>query len=333
MATRFLPATKAVPKELLPVVDRPVLQYIVEECAAAGINDVLLVTGRGKTSMVDHFDRRPDLEQRLEAKGDLERLAAVRRPAELAEIYTCRQAEPLGLGHAVSYAESHVGGESFAVLLGDEFTDESDPLLPDMLDLQARTGGIVLALIEVPDEEVSRYGIASVRPSSVPSRAAEIVEITELVEKPAREEAPSNLAVVGRYVLPNAIFDAIRRTGPGAGGEIQLTDAMALLLKEGVPVHGVVFRGVRYDTGAPIGYLQAVVQLACKRTDLGPAFRGWLADFVAGGAGAGVAGSGAGGLDAGAGGVGVGGAGLPATTGGVGVGGAGLPATGKERSG
>jgi UTP--glucose-1-phosphate uridylyltransferase len=282
LATRFLPATKAVPKELLPVVDRPVLQYIVEEAAAAGINDILLVTGRGKTSMVDHFDRRPDLEQRLEAKGDLERLAAVIRPSELAEIYTCRQAEPLGLGHAVSYAESHVGGESFAVLLGDEFTDEADPLLPDMLDLQAQTGGIVLALIEVPDAEVSRYGIASVRPASVSRGGTEIVEITELVEKPSREEAPSNLAVVGRYVLPNSIFDAIRRTGPGTGGEIQLTDAMAVLLKEGVPVHGVVFRGVRYDTGAPIGYLQAVVALACQRTDLGPAFREWLTGFVAG---------------------------------------------------
>src|SRR5947209_13131354 len=153
LATRFLPATKAVPKELLPVVDRPVLQYIVEEAAAAGINDILLVTGRGKTSMVDHFDRRPDLEQPLTAKGDTERLPAIIRPAELAEIYTCRQAEPLGLGHAVSYAESHVGGESFAVLLGDEFMDESDPLLPDMLDLQAETGGIVLALLEVGDDE------------------------------------------------------------------------------------------------------------------------------------------------------------------------------------
>jgi UTP--glucose-1-phosphate uridylyltransferase len=282
MATRFLPATKAVPKELLPVVDRPVLQYIVEEAAAAGINDVLLVTGRGKTSMVDHFDRRPDLEQHLEAKGDLKRLAEVKRPAELAEIYTCRQAEPLGLGHAVSYAESHVGGESFAVLLGDEFTDESDPLLPDMLDLQARTGGIVLALLEVPWDEVSRYGVASVSPSSENSKGSlEVVEVTGLVEKPKPDKAPSNLVVVGRYVLPNGIFDAIRRTGPGAGGEIQLTDAMALMLEEGTPVHGVVFRGTRYDTGAPIGYLQAVVQIACQRPDLGPQFREWLADFVA----------------------------------------------------
>ncbi len=278
LATRFLPATKAVPKELLPVVDRPVLQYIVEEAARSGINDILLVTGRGKTSMVDHFDRRPDLEQRLEAKGDTERLAAVRRPAELAEIYTCRQAEPLGLGHAVSYGESHVGGEPFAVLLGDEFTGDDEPLLEQMLDLQEVTGGIVLAFIEVPWEEVSRYGVASVQDAG--DLGTGVVKVTGLVEKPARDEAPSNLAVVGRYVLPNSIFDAIRRTGPGAGGEIQLTDAMALLLAEGTPVHGVVFRGVRYDTGAPLGYLQAVVQLACGRPDLGPAFRDWLADFV-----------------------------------------------------
>jgi UTP--glucose-1-phosphate uridylyltransferase len=278
LATRFLPATKAVPKELLPVVDRPVLQYIVEEAARARIKDILLVTGRGKTSMVDHFDRRPDLEQRLEAKGDLERLAAVREPAELAEIYTCRQAEPLGLGHAVSYAESHVGGEPFAVLLGDEFTGPDESLLDQMLDLQASTGGIVLAFIEVPWDEVSRYGVASVAPAEDLGR--DVVEVRALVEKPARDEAPSNLAVVGRYVLPNTIFDAIYRTPPGAGGEIQLTDAMALLLSEGTPVHGVVFRGVRYDTGAPIGYLQAVVQIACQRADLGPAFREWLADFV-----------------------------------------------------
>lgn len=281
LATRFLPATKAVPKELLPVVDRPVLQYIVEEAAAAGIADILLVTGRGKTSMVDHFDRRPDLEAHLEAKGDLKRLAEVKRPAELAEIYTCRQAEPLGLGHAVSFAESHVGSEPFAVLLGDEFTDEADPLLPDMLDLQARTGGIVLALLEVPWDEVSRYGVASVEPSSENSKAKlEVVEVTGLVEKP-KENPPSNLIVVGRYVLPSAIFDAIRRTGPGAGGEIQLTDAIALLMAEGTPVHGVVFRGTRYDTGAPLGYLQAVVQLACQRSDLGPQFLEWLTDFVA----------------------------------------------------
>jgi len=281
LATRFLPATKAVPKELLPVVDRPVLQYIVEEAAAAGLTDILLITGRGKTSMVDHFDRRLDLEARLAEKGDEKRLAAVRRPSELANIFTCRQAEQLGLGHAVGCAESHVGQQPFAVLLGDEFMDEADPLLPTMIDLQARTGGIVLSFIEVPDEEVSRYGIASVEPAEPELRdLGETVRVTGLVEKPSPQEAPSNLAVVGRYVLPPTIFDAIRRTKPGSGGEIQLTDAMALLLEEGTPVHGVVYRGTRYDTGAPLGYLQAVVQLACQREDLGPAFRQWLAELV-----------------------------------------------------
>src|SRR6266540_1200903 len=266
LATRFLPATKAVPKELLPVVDTPVLQYIVEEAAAAGIGDVLLVTGRGKTSMVDHFDRKPDLERRLTEKGDMDKLAAITRPCELAEIYACRQGEPLGLGHAVSYAELHVGAEPFAALL----------------DLQARTGGIVLAFIEVEPDQVDRYGIASVKPAEldIESDALDIVRVTGLVEKPAPDQAPSNLAVVGRYVLPATVFDAIRRIEPGSGGEIQLTDAMALMLAEGTPVHGIVYRGVRYDTGLPLGYLQAVVQIACQRRDLGPAFSQWLVDFV-----------------------------------------------------
>jgi UTP--glucose-1-phosphate uridylyltransferase len=281
LATRFLPATKAVPKELLPVVDRPVLQYIVEEAAAAGITDVLLITGRGKTSMVDHFDRQPYLEARLEEKGDAGRLAAVRRPSELAEIFTCRQHEPLGLGHAVGCGESHVGNEAFAVMLGDEFVDLSDPLLPSMLDLQARTGGIVLSFMEVPQEDTKRYGIASVAPHEEGlGEFGEVVKVTGLVEKPAAEDAPSNLAVLGRYVLPGHIFDAIKRTKPGSGGEIQLTDAMAMLLEEGTPVHGIVYRGTRYDTGIPLGYLQAVVQIACEREDLGPAFRDWLTAFV-----------------------------------------------------
>jgi len=276
LATRFLPATKAVPKELLPIVDRPVLQFIVEEAAAAGIRDVLLVTARGKTSMVDHFDRQPFLEARLIEKGDTERLEAVRRPSELADIYMVRQGEPLGLGHAVSCAESHVGSEPFAVLLGDEFTDESDPVLPGMIDLQARTGGIVLSFIEVRPEETNRYGIASVTPTDT----EDVVRVTGLVEKPAPEDAPSTLAVVGRYVLPSGIFEALRRTKPGSGGEIQLTDAMALMLEEGTPVHGIVYRGHRYDTGLPLGYLQAVVEIACGREDLGPAFRQWLTEFV-----------------------------------------------------
>ena len=285
LATRFLPATKAVPKELLPVVDRPVLQYIVEEAAAAGVTDVLLVTGRGKTSMVDHFDRRPDVEARLEEKGDTDRLAAVRRTSEIADIYTCRQGEPLGLGNAVGTAESHIGDSPFAVLLGDEFVADDEPLLPAMLDLQARTGGIVLAFLEVTPEETKRYGIASVEKAEegLDLSGAEVVRVTGLVEKPNPDDAPSNLAVIGRYVLPPGIFEAIRNTKPGSGGEIQLTDAMAAMLADGTPVHGIVYRGIRFDTGTPLGYLQTVVQLASERADLGAEFRQWLADFVASG--------------------------------------------------
>lgn len=279
LATRFLPATKAVPKELLPVVDRPVLQYIVEEATQAGITDVLLITGRGKTSMVDHFDRRPDLEERLAKKPEL--LAAVKRTEDLAAIYTCRQPDQLGLGHAVGYAESHIGDQPFAVLLGDEFVKPTEPLLPAMLELQARTGGVVLAFFEVEPDQTSRYGIASVAPAEAElADIGDVVRVTGMVEKPEPEEAPSNLAVLGRYVLPGRIFDAIRRTDPGSGGEIQLTDAMELLRTEGVPVHAIVYQGTRYDTGMPLGYLQTVVQIAAERDDLGAEFRKWLADFV-----------------------------------------------------
>lgn len=280
LATRFLPATKTVPKELFPVVDRPVLHYIVQEAATAGLTDVLLVTGRGKTSMVDYFDRRPDLEQALADKGDEARLAAVRQPAELTSVYTRRQQEIRGLGDAVAFAEAHVGGEPFAVLLGDEFPDESTPLLPAMLALQARTGGIVMGLVEVPEDQVSRYGIASVASTDEAAGDDAAVAITGLVEKPPPDQAPSRLAVFGRYVLPNSIFDALRRTGPGSGGEIQLTDAIALMLAEGTPVHGIVYQGIRYDTGVPLGYLQAVVRLASQRPDVGGEFRRWLAEFV-----------------------------------------------------
>lgn len=277
LGTRFLPATKAVPKELLPVVDKPALQYIVEEAAAAGITDVLLITSRGKSSMVDHFDARPDLEAQLTAKGDETRLAAIKKPSQLADIHTSRQDEPRGLGHAVLCASSHIGDEPFAVMLGDDLIDERDPLLPTMLAVQAERGGIVLGLIEVPLEHINRYGSVAIESAG---DDPDVVAITGMVEKPKPEEAPSNLAIIGRYVLPPEIFDAIRKTGPGAGGEIQLTDAMALLADEGVPVHGVIFRGRRYDTGDRGDYLKAVVQLAVDREDLGPAFREWLIDFV-----------------------------------------------------
>jgi UTP--glucose-1-phosphate uridylyltransferase len=279
LGTRFLPATKAVPKELLPVVDRPALQYIVEEIAAAGITDVLFVTGRGKSSMVDHFDRRPDLEHQLEAAGRNDLLDAVRHPSELAAIHTSRQPEPLGLGHAVLCAAAHVGVQPFAVLLGDDLVDERDPLLPRMLSLQEETGGIVVGLIEVPREQTRLYGIASATATGAP----DVVAISTMVEKPEPDDAPGNLAVIGRYVLPGAIFEVLARTRPGKGGEIQLTDAMAAMAAAGTPVHGVVFRGRRYDTGDRQSYLRAVVQLACHRADLGPDFREWLAGYVGAG--------------------------------------------------
>lgn len=274
-ATRFLPATKAVPKELFPVIDKPVLQHVVEEAVAAQVSDVILITGRGKTSMVDHFDRRPDLEQRLSEKGDTARLAKVIEASDLVDIYTCRQSEPLGLGHAISYAESHVGDDPFAVLLADEFTEPDDKLLPRMFAKQRETGGIVLALKEVPAAEVHRYGVADIDERG----DDDVVRVTGLVEKPAPEEAPSNLILIGRYVLPSAIFDAIRQTKPGRGGEIQLTDAMELLLKDGMPVHGIVFTGTRHDTGEPEGYLRTIIELAWRREDLS-SFREWLAGFV-----------------------------------------------------
>jgi UTP--glucose-1-phosphate uridylyltransferase len=276
LGTRFLPATKSVPKELLPVVDKPALQYIVEEAAAAGISDVLLITSRGKGAMVDHFDRAPGLEAALEEKGDTVRLEAVRRPASLAEVSTSRQHEPRGLGHAVLCGASHVGDEPFAVMLGDDLIDERDPLLPTMLDLQAEHGGVVLAFVDVPREIINRYGSAAAEPTGRDG----VVRVTQLVEKPKPEEAPSTLAVIGRYVLPPEIFAVLRETRPGAGGEIQLTDAMATLLQQGVPVHGVVFTGRRYDTGDRGDYLKAVVELACAREDLGPEFRAWLVEFV-----------------------------------------------------
>ncbi|WP_163511636.1 UTP--glucose-1-phosphate uridylyltransferase [Fodinicola acaciae] len=276
LGTRFLPATKAVPKELLPVVDKPALQYIVEEAAASGLTDVLLVTGRGKSSMVDHFDRKLDLEQTLAESGKDDLLDAIRRPCDLAAIHTSRQPEPLGLGHAVLCAAAHVGNQPFAVMLGDDLIDERDPLLPRMLDLQADTGGIVVGLIEVPREQTKLYGIATAKPTE----QEDVVAISELVEKPDPADAPSNLAVIGRYVLPGEIFDVIARTQPGRGGEIQLTDAMATMANEGTPVHGVLFSGRRYDTGDRQSYLRAVVKLAADRDDLGPDFRDWLKSYV-----------------------------------------------------
>src|SRR6266550_6155294 len=278
LGTRFLPATKAVPKELLPVVDTPALQYIVEEAARAGLTELLVVTGRGKEAIADHFDRAPELEAVLGQKGDAARLEAVRRSAELATVHFVRQGTPLGLGHAVLCAASYVGDEVFAVMLGDDMIDTRDLLLERMLLVQAERGGCVLALLEVPRDAVSLYGVVVAESTS----DEDVVEITDLVEKPSPEEAPSNLAIIGRYVLSPAIFPALRETQPGRGGEIQLTDGLRAAARGGEPVHGVVFRGRRYDTGDRGDYLRAVVRLACDRPDIGPEFRGWLMDFVAG---------------------------------------------------
>ena len=273
LGTRFLPATKASPKEMLPVVDKPAIQYVVEEAVRAGLTDVLMVTGRNKRPLEDHFDRAVELELALEAKGDTARLAAVQHSSELADVHYVRQGDAKGLGHAVLAAAQHVGNEPFAVLLGDDLIDERDHLLEQMVQVQAERGGSVIALMEVPKDSISLYGCAAVE------GAGDVVRITGLVEKPPVEEAPSNLAVIGRYVLAPTVFDVLRRIPPGRGGEYQLTDALEQLIAT-EPVHGVVFRGRRYDTGDRLDYLKAVVQLAAERDDLGPPLLEWLREWL-----------------------------------------------------
>jgi UTP--glucose-1-phosphate uridylyltransferase len=278
LGTRFLPATKATPKEMLPVVDKPAIQYVVEEAVAAGLTDVLMVTGRNKNTLENHFDRNWELEASLKAKGDDERLRRVQASSVIADLHYTRQGDPRGLGHAVLCAARHVGNESFAVLLGDDLIDERDPLLTTMLDVQARHGGSVVALLQVPHEQISLYGCAA----SELTDEEGVVRVSDLIEKPSADEAPSDLAIIGRYVLSPAVFDVLRETPPGRGGEIQLTDALRTMARSAElgPVHGVVFRGRRYDTGDRLDYLKTVVRLASERDDLGPDFRSWLRDFV-----------------------------------------------------
>jgi UTP--glucose-1-phosphate uridylyltransferase len=276
LGTRFLPATKAVPKELLPVVDTPAMQYIVEEAVDAGLPQILVVTGRGKEAIADHFDRAPELEAALEKKGDDGRLAAVRRSAELADMHYVRQGAPLGLGHAVLCAAPFVGDEPFAVMLGDDLIDARDRLLVRMLAVQAEHGGSVVALLDVPREDIRLYGAVVAEPTG----EQDVVRISDLVEKPEPEQAPSTLAVIGRYVLAPSVFDALRVTPPGRGGELQLTDALRAMAEAGEPVHGVVFHGRRYDTGDRLDYLRAVVRLACEHPELGADFSAWLQAYV-----------------------------------------------------
>ena len=280
LGTRFLPATKAMPKEMLPVVDKPAIQYVVEEAVEAGLTDVLMVTGRNKNALENHFDRNTELESVLERKGDNHRLQEVNQSSQLATIHYVRQGDPKGLGHAVSKAEMHVGNSPFAVLLGDDIIDSRDDLLKQMVAVYERQPSSIVALMEVDPSQVHLYGIATVEPTGDDS----VVRITELVEKPKAEEAPSNLAIIGRYILQPEVFPEIAKTKPGSGGEIQLTDALNALAHSGAGggVMGVVFRGRRYDTGDRMDYLKAIVQVASDRDDLGPGFKTWLKGFVGG---------------------------------------------------
>ena len=266
LGTRFLPMTKAMPKEMLPVVDKPAIQYVVEEAVSVGISDILMITGRNKRALEDHFDRVPSLEATLEEKGDAKKLAAIQQSSNLGDIHYVRQGDPKGLGHAVLCAERHVGNEPFAVLLGDDLIDERDPLLGEMIRVQQATGGSVVALMEVDPEQISSYGCADV----TAVEGEDFVQVHGLVEKPDPWDAPSNLAIIGRYVLHPAVFDVLHQTAPGRGGEIQLPDALQALARqdgEGGGVYGVVFRGRRYDTGDKLSYLKAATTVAgtCAR--------------------------------------------------------------------
>jgi UTP--glucose-1-phosphate uridylyltransferase len=280
LGTRFLPATKAMPKEMLPVVDKPAIQYVVEEAVAAGLTDVLMITGRNKSALENHFDRVGELESTLLKKGDIERLRKVNYATDLAEVHYLRQGDPLGLGHAVLRARMHVGDEPFAVLLGDDIIDDRDVLLSKMIEEQSSRNATIVALLEVDPKLTHLYGIATVEATD----DEDVVRITGLVEKPSTQDAPSNFAIIGRYVLRPEIFGILEHTPPGKGGEIQLTDALQTLAANpdiAGGVYGVVFRGRRYDTGDRLDYIKAIVQLAVDRDDLGPDLRPWLKTFAA----------------------------------------------------
>jgi UTP--glucose-1-phosphate uridylyltransferase len=277
LGTRFLPATKATPKEMLPVVDKPAIQYVVEEAVTAGLNDVLLITGRSKRSIEDHFDRAYELEEALAAKDDWDKLKLVRESSELATMHYVRQGAPKGLGHAVLCAEQHVAHEPFAVLLGDDLIDPKDPLLTRMIDIRNECGGSVVALMEVDADEVSLYGCAAVEATA----EDDVVMITDLVEKPAPGAAPSRWIVIGRYVCDPEVFDVLHETQPGRGGEIQLTDALKVLAAQG-KLRGVLFNGRRFDTGNKLDYLRTLVTFASERPDLAGEFVPWLRKFLEG---------------------------------------------------
>jgi UTP--glucose-1-phosphate uridylyltransferase len=271
LGTRFLPATKSVPKEMLPIIDRPAIQYVIEEAVRAGLTDILIVTGRTKRAVEEHFDRNVELEHALEREGKHDLLKAVQHSNDLADVHYVRQREALGLGHAVSVARRHVGNDPFAVLLPDDLMIDDSALLRRMVAAYEQHGNAVISLQEVAPEEISAYGCAD--PAEEPVDG--IVRLRGIIEKPQPDEAPSNLAVSGRYLFPPDIFDALDRIEPGRGGELQLTDAIALLM-HAQPVYGAICTFGRYDVGQKLDFLKATVQLALQRDDLGPAFGEFL---------------------------------------------------------
>ncbi|QZY55565.1 UTP--glucose-1-phosphate uridylyltransferase GalU [Crassaminicella profunda] len=274
LGTRFLPATKAQPKEMLPIVDKPTLQYIIEEAVASGIEEILIITGRNKKSIEDHFDKSVELELELEKKGKTEMLEEVRKISDMVNIHYIRQKEPKGLGHAIHCAKSFIGNEPFAVLLGDDIVDAEVPCLKQMIDVYNEYKTTVLGVQTVAEEDVNKYGI-------VDGKYIEegVYKVKNLVEKPKKEEAPSNVAILGRYIINPEIFEILENTTPGAGGEIQLTDGLKTLA-ERQAMYAYTFKGKRYDVGNKLGFLQATIEFALKREDLKDDFKAYLADLM-----------------------------------------------------
>lgn len=276
--TRFLPATKAQPKEMLPIVDTPTIHFAVEEGLRSGIDDILIITGKDKRPIEDYFDRSPELEALLERKGQQAMLGLVRDISGLADVHYVRQKEPLGLGHAILCAKNHVGNEPFAVILADDIVRSEIPCLKQLEQVYASTGGPVLAVQRVPRHEVSRYGIIDPERDGPPA-SGRVHRVRDMVEKPVPELAPSDLGVIGRYILTPDIFEILENTRPGVGGEIQLTDALRLLSRRR-PIHALEFEGQRYDVGDKLGYLKATVDFALDREDLGPDFESYLREVI-----------------------------------------------------
>ena len=275
LGTRFLPATKAQPKEMLPIVDKPIIQYGVEEAVHSGIQNIIIVTGRGKTAIEDHFDVSFELENLLEMRGKKELLAIVRGISDMIDVSYVRQKEALGLGHAVLRASALVGQEPFAVVLADDVIEAETPCLRQLLDIYSFFGAPVLAVMEVPRESISSYGAIDAEPVAHNGTHDRVYRIRNLVEKPKAAEAPSNLAIIGRYVLTHDIFESLQAIDPGSGGEIQLTNALKHLLRTR-PIYAYRFEGTRYDAGDKLGFLKATVEFALRRRDLGGPFREYL---------------------------------------------------------